>query len=121
MTSSPLLTRVAELVVMTRPIEKFGWASACSGVTSASSARLRPAERAAARGDDEPSHLLRPGRPRRHCAMALCSESTGTIWSGPAAALTSGPPMMSDSLLARASTDPAAQGRERGAQPDRAR
>ena len=41
-TSSPLLTSVAEFVVMTRPIEKFGWASACSGVTSASSARVRP-------------------------------------------------------------------------------
>ena len=52
--------------------------------------------------------------------MALCSESTGTSWSGPAAALTSGPPMMSDSLLASASTEPAAQRGQGRAQPDRA-
>ena len=41
-TSRPLLTRVAELVVITRPIAKLGWASACSGVTSASSRGVRP-------------------------------------------------------------------------------
>ena len=42
MTSSPLLTRVAELMVMTGPMRHVGWASACSGVTSASSAEERP-------------------------------------------------------------------------------
>jgi hypothetical protein len=31
---SPLLTRVAELIVMTGPIFQVGWARACSGVTS---------------------------------------------------------------------------------------
>ena len=41
-TSSPLLTRVAELIVMTGPMAQVGWASACSGVTSASSSRDRP-------------------------------------------------------------------------------
>ena len=39
MTSRPLLTRVAELVVMTGPMAQVGCASACSGVTSASSSR----------------------------------------------------------------------------------
>ncbi len=39
--SSPLLTRVAELIVMTGPMFQVGCASACSGVTPASSARLR--------------------------------------------------------------------------------
>ena len=33
-TSSPLLTRVAELIVIIGPIDQVGWASACSGVTS---------------------------------------------------------------------------------------
>ena len=49
--------------------------------------------------------------------MALCSESTGTTWSGPAAAFTSGPPMISDSLLASASTDPAASAARVGRSP----
>ncbi len=42
MTSSPLLTSVAELIVMTGPMFQVGWASACSGVMPSSSARLRP-------------------------------------------------------------------------------
>ena len=52
--------------------------------------------------------------------MAECSESTGTIWPGAAAALTSGPPTMSDSLLARASVAPGVERGERRAQADRA-
>ena len=39
--------------------------------------------------------------------MVECSESTGTICPGLARLVTSGPPMISDSLLARASTRPA--------------
>ncbi len=42
MTSRPLLTRVAEFVVTTRPMSHVGWASASAGVTSASDARERP-------------------------------------------------------------------------------
>ena len=57
-TSRPLLTSVAELVVITRPIAKLGWASACSGVTSASSSAAAPAERAAGRGEHEAAYLL---------------------------------------------------------------
>ncbi len=41
-TSSPLLTRVAELMVTRGPIDQVGCASACSGVTSCSSSRARP-------------------------------------------------------------------------------
>ena len=41
-TSSPLLTRVAELMVITGPIDQVGCLSACSSVTSASSSRVRP-------------------------------------------------------------------------------
>ena len=69
MTSSPLLTRVAEFVVMTRPIEKFGCASACSGVTSASSARVRPRNGPPlAVTTSRRTSSARP--PRRHWAMA---------------------------------------------------
>ena len=115
-TSSPLLTRVAEFVVMTRPMAKLGWASACSGVTSASSARVRPRNGPPlAVTTRRRTSWARP--PRRLWAMALCSESTGTSWSGPAAAFTSGPPMMSDSLLASASTDPAASAARVGRSP----
>ena len=70
--------QVAELVVITRPIEKLGWASACSGVTSASSAALRPRN-----GPPDAVSTRRRTSPwepaRRHCASAECSESTGTI------------------------------------------
>ena len=42
MTSRPLLTRVAEFVVTTRPMSQVGCASASAGVTSASDSRERP-------------------------------------------------------------------------------
>ena len=42
MTSRPLLTRVAELIVMTGPMAQVGCARASSTVTSASSAFVRP-------------------------------------------------------------------------------
>ena len=46
-TSRPLLTSVAELMVTTGPMSQVGCASACSGVTSASSAAAAAAERPA--------------------------------------------------------------------------
>ena len=57
MTSRPLLTRVAELTVMTGPMAQVGWARASSGVTSASSALRTAAEGAAGGGDDELAHV----------------------------------------------------------------
>ena len=119
MTSSPLFTRVAEFVVTTRPMSQVGWARACAGVTSYSSSLLRPRN-----GPPEAvttsrrTSAARP--PRRHCASAECSESTGTIWPGRAAAFTTGPPTISDSLLASASVDPARERGQRGQQADRA-
>ena len=106
MSSRPLLTSVALLTVMTGPMVQVGWASACSGVTSASSALLR--WRKGPPLAVTISRATSPARPpRRHCAIAECSESTGTIWPGAAMPATSGPPMISDSLLASASTRPA--------------
>ena len=74
------------------------------------------AERPAARGDDQPANLLGTAT-RRHWAMARCSESTGTIWPGRASALTNGPPMISDSLLASASVVPARRAAKVGSRP----
>lgn len=42
MTSSPLLTRVAELIVITGPMDQVGWARASSTVTFASCCLVRP-------------------------------------------------------------------------------
>ena len=46
MTSRPLFISVAESMVILPPIDHVGWLSASSTVTSASSARAAPAERA---------------------------------------------------------------------------
>ena len=115
---APLFTRVAELVVTSGPIAQVGWASACSGVTSARSARERPRN-----GPPEAvstslaTSSARP--PRRHWASAECSESTGDR-SGPGRGRrrsTSGPPTMRDSLLASARVDPAASAARVGRRP----
>ena len=118
-TSRPLLTSVAELMVMTGPMAQVGWAIACSGVTSASSARVRPRNGPPlAVSTSRRTSSARP--PTRHWASAECSESTGTICPGAAAAVTSGPPMIRDSLLARARLCPARSAARVGSQPDRA-
>src|SRR5262245_28472197 len=105
-TSSPLFTSVAELIVITGPMFQVGWASACSGVMPSSSARSRP--RNGPPLAVSTSRATSPPVPqRRHCAIAECSESTGTIWPGAASPATSGPPVIRDSLFARASTRPA--------------
>ncbi len=57
MTSRPLLTSVAELIVITGPIAQVGCASASSTVTSASSRLRTAAEGAAGRRDDELAHV----------------------------------------------------------------
>lgn len=110
-TSRPLFTSVAEFTVMTGPMLQVGWLSAISGVTSVSSERFLPRKgpplavttsRRTATGSAPPGPAA-----HRHWASAECSESTGIICSGPAKRLTSGPPTISDSLLASASTRPA--------------
>ena len=116
MTSKPLLTSVAELIVMTGPMAQVGWSRACPGVTVSSSARLLPRKGPPlAVTMSRRTSSVRP--PRRHWARALCSLSTGTIWPGPAAALTSGPPTIRDSLLARARVLPASSAARVGRSP----
>ncbi len=116
-TSSALLTMVAELIVTTGPMFQVGWASACSGVTAVNSSRRRPR-------NGPPLAVTTSRRtsprvpPRRHWASAECSESTGTICSGRVTApLTNEPPATSDSLLASASVRPARSAASVGASP----
>ena len=115
-TSRPLLTRVAEFSVTTGPIAHVGCASACSGVTSCRSSRVRPRNGPPlAVSTRRRTSSARPAR--RHCASALCSLSTGTIWSSAARRVTTSPPMISDSLLASASTLPACSAATVGRSP----
>lgn len=116
MTSRPLLTRVAEFTVMTGPMAQVGCARASAGVTSASSAFVRPRN-----GPPEAvtTSLRTSARvpEARAWKRAACSESTGMIWPGFATAFTSGPPTMSDSLLASARVRPASRAARVGARP----
>ena len=100
----------------TGPMAQVGCARACSTVTAASSSRRRPRN-----GPPEAVSTSRatssPRPPRRHWASAECSESTGTIWPGRAAAVTSGPPATSDSLFASASRAPVASAASVGPRP----
>ena len=59
--------------------------------------------------------LLEPER--RHCAIAECSESTGTICPGLARLVTSSPPTIKDSLFASASVLPVFRAASVGASP----
>ena len=76
-------------------------------MTSASSARRPAAERAPARGQHQPAHLAgacrRAGTGRARSARSRPARS-GRAWPRP---VTSGPPAMSDSLLASATVRPA--------------
>lgn len=116
MTSSPLLTKVAELMVITGPMAQVGCARASAGVTFASSAFVRPRK-----GPPEAvtTSLRTSARVPAASAWksAACSESTGMIWPGLASAFTSGPPTMSDSLLASARVRPASRAARVGARP----
>ena len=105
---------------MTGPMFQVGWASACSGVTSASSSRLR-----CRNGPPlavTTSLLTSCGAPaaqalRDRRVLASRPGRSGPARPGPA---TSWPPMISDSLLASASTRPASSAASVAARPDRA-
>ena len=116
MTSSPLFMRVAELIVTSGPIDQVGCLSACSGVTSASCARVIP--RNGPPLAVSTSRRTSEAEPERNdCANAECSESTATIWSGRANDFTNGPPMIKDSLFASARTRSARSASSVGTRP----
>ena len=83
-TSRPLFISVDESIVILAPIVQVGCFSASARVTVASSAAVRPRN-----GPPLAVRMMRPTsvcRPeRRHCQIAECSESTGTISPPPAA------------------------------------
>ena len=117
MTSRPLLTRVAELIVMTGPMSQVGCARASLGGDVASSARGRP--RNGPPLAVTPACAPRRGAPPRRPGRAPSARSRPAR-SGRARprALTSGPPTISDSLLASASVRPASQRGEGRAEAD---
>gem|GEM_PF-6606089 len=89
---------------------------ASSGVTSASSSRLRPR--------NGPPDAVRMSRatswrrpPRRAWAKAECSESTATSCPGAARSVTSLPPITRDSLFAKARVRPAPSAARVGSSP----
>ena len=105
--SSPLFASVAESTVILRPIRQVGCASACSGVTSASSSRFRPRNGPpdAVRTSESISSARRPSR---HWKSAECSLSTGRSSPPPRsrAARASSPAATRLSLFASASVTP---------------
>ena len=107
MTSRPLFISVAESIVILPPIAQVGCLSACSTVTSSSSARERPRN-----GPPDAVTTSRSTVPARSPAIswcsAECSESTGISCApvASASAVTSSPPTTSDSLLASATSMP---------------
>ena len=105
-TSRPLFTIVAELIVTNGPMSQLGCVRAWLTVTcaSSSSVEVRKAPPDAVSTSRETSCSV-PAR--RHCASAECSESTGTSWPGWASAVTKVPPITNDSLLANATVLPA--------------
>ena len=119
-TSRPLLTSVAELIVTTGPMSQVGWASACSAVTSASSSRRAAAERAAAGGEDQPAHLVGPAAAQALGERRVLGVDRDDLAGRCAAARTSGPPATSDSLLASARVRPASSAASVGREADRA-
>src|SRR3954452_2325330 len=106
-TSSPLFASVAESTVIFGPMRQVGCASACSGVTSSSSARARPRN-----GPPEPVSTrvstCSASRPSRHWKSAECSLSTGRIRPRPRsrAASASSPAATRLSLFASARSTP---------------
>ena len=105
MTSSPLFTSVAELVVTIRPMSQVGCASACAGVTSASDARRPAAERAAGGGEHQPADLAVACR-RRGTGRSRSARCRPARLARRIAAADERPPMIRDSLFASASTAP---------------
>ena len=116
-TSKPLLTSVEESIVIFAPISHWGWRSACSAVTPASSSRFR--SRSAPPLQVIISRRTGDCSPVRHWKIAECSESIGRIGARFSAAsrITYSPPTTSDSLFASASFLPAPSAATVGASP----
>ena len=108
MTSRPLFISDAESTEIFGPIDHFGCATACAGVTVANASRVQPRN-----GPPEAVRVIRagtsPGLPARHWKIALCSLSIGTMVApcACAACISSSPASTSDSLFASSRRLPA--------------
>ena len=117
-TSSPLLTSVAESMVIFFPMDQVGWRRASSGVMAANafwgSVRNGPPEAVRTIRRTEPVSPL-----SRHWKMAECSLSTGRIRvpRARASAVTKAPAITRVSLLASASVFPARSAAMVGTRP----
>ena len=116
MTSSPLLTSVAELMVTTGPIAQVGWASACVGRDVGHLRRGAAAERAAGRGDDQPGDLAGGAAAQALGQRAVLGIDRHDL-PGRGRVVTSEPPATSDSLLASARIRPARSAARVGSSP----
>jgi hypothetical protein len=112
MTSRPLFMRVAESMVILRPMLQVGWFKASWGVTwsKVSRGRLRKGPPEAVSTSRRTSSGRRPSR---HWCSAQCSLSMGSRWPprARACATISSPAITSVSLLARATSLPASSAR----------
>ncbi len=112
MTSSPLFIRVAESMVILRPIDHVGWLRASAGVMAAkvSRGRVRKGPPDAVRTRRRTSAGERPSR---HWCSAQCSLSMGSRRPprARACATISSPAITSVSLFARATSFPASSAR----------
>ncbi len=100
----------------TSPMSHVGCASASVGVTSVSCSRRRP--RNGPPDAVSTSRRTSSSVPERSaCAIAECSESTGTICPGFAIRVTRSPPTIRDSLFASASVMPRSSVARVGARP----
>ena len=101
MTSSPLLSMVAQSTVIFAPMRQVGWRSTSStlafSISSAVRSRRAPPEAVRMRW-----RTGLPSRARRHWKMAECSLSTGrsSRFSARARSMTRSPPATNASLLA---------------------
>ncbi|MEY3358344.1 MAG: hypothetical protein RIR87_1403 [Actinomycetota bacterium] len=78
--SSPLFTKVAELIVTTGPIDQVGWANASATFTRERSSRVFPRNGPPlAVSWSEATSRFASSLERKHWCSAQCSLSTGTI------------------------------------------
>ena len=118
--SSPLLNRVAESMVILRPMLQVGCLRACSSVTCSRSSLFQ-----VRKGPPEAVRIRRetasgpPWLPFRHWKMALCSLSTGSTCTPArrAFSMTICPAMTRISLLAMARSLPASIAASAGLRP----
>src|SRR5260221_10339639 len=122
MTSNPLFISVAESTEILRPMLHFGWAQACSGVTSSSSRR---SVRRNGPPDAVSHNFLTPARGRlpaksrgKAWKIALCSLSIGSSIAPLAvtASISKPPAMTSASQAGEQQLLAGLSGRERRAQ-----